>query len=251
MKKRFKFSFLTLALVTMVSFSGMGTSSVKANGIDSSSNIDLSSARYYDEETGQTLTNIYETTENGLREISFEEFKKVRAESKKIETMEQNIKNKSTFKEPNLSSEDISIRQIWRMYIESYHTDPYTGTSYAVSNQLTCPSNNTISCAIAHSFTTSQSDSFSANVSADMKANIKAGVSYTWNSTASTSTTYTITIKPGAKGTVMFQPYFIYTYGELKWYNDATYFGSDWVSGKSPKKLQTGELAGLVYGVVS
>lgn len=214
----------------------------------SSKVIDLGGARYHDAETGETLTSIYEITDDGLKEVSYEEFSAAREKQKKLDKEIASMKTNSIQK----SSHDsiINPMAVWSMYYESYNTDPYTGIPYAVSNPLGCPSNNTISCTISHTFSTSQSESFSANVTADISNKIKSGAGFTWTSSASLTTTYNVTVKPGAKGTIMFQPHFKYTYGELKWYNNGYHFSSEWVSGKSPKKLHTGELAGYVYGVV-
>lgn len=242
--RRIKFSILSvLAMVLLISISG--TSFAQGENLASKSEaINLGEARYFDAETGQTLTAIYEVTDDGFKEISSEEFKAQRAEQQKL------AKKVSELENAKLTSE-ITPFVLFNFYFPSYTTDPYMGNPYPVTNEMQCPSSNTVPCAIARQFSATETESFSANVTSDMTDSIKATAGFTWTQSASLSSTYTITIKPGSKGVIMFKPYFKYTYGELKWYSNGWYVSSEWVSGKSPKTLNGGELAGLVYGVVN
>jgi len=75
--------FKTLFVLTLVVSIGVGEASVSAKDnqeqpLGKSRNQIVLNAdkRYYDAETGQTISNIYQITEDGYKEITFEEFKR-------------------------------------------------------------------------------------------------------------------------------------------------------------------------------
>ncbi|MFE6796624.1 hypothetical protein [Paenibacillus chitinolyticus] len=70
----------SLALVSVFGFTGSGASAKSEEAQVKSTEV------YYDEESGQTITLIYRLTENGVKEISFDEFKK-------LEMMQNSKKN--------------------------------------------------------------------------------------------------------------------------------------------------------------
>ena len=200
---------------------------------------------YYDDETGQKITGIYETTENGLRELSFEEFKKIREDSKKA-----NGSLSTESKSPTGTENFKPATEIAHYYVKEYD-GTWVEPSYPISNTMFCSGPvGGPNCSISNTYSISKSESFSANVTSDWKIKIKAAASFTWNKTATTTTTYTFGIPAGGSGRVYFLPYFDHTHGTMTYYIDGVFAGSTPVDGYSPQKLSNGELHGIIFSEV-
>ncbi|MBT2761889.1 hypothetical protein [Paenibacillus sp. ISL-20] len=203
--------------------------------------VDLGTPQYYDSETGVTYSRIYQNTENGFEEISFEEFKasekkseEARAEIAAIQRSQdqQSLSNISPLANP--------------IYVENTYIETFHGTNEKVSSDMNCPSASS-GCAIEHAFSLTKTESFQAGLDFSIKQLITVGASFNWQTSATTSTTYIINIPKGAKGSVWFRPYYRYTGGT---YHPS--FGSPYsVYGMSPKKLSSGQLDGLIFGIIN
>ncbi|MFB7814066.1 hypothetical protein ACFC0X_07715 [Paenibacillus chitinolyticus] len=75
----------SLALVSVFGFTGSGASAKSEEAQVKSKEV------YYDEESGQTITSIYRLTENGVKEISFDEFKKIRNDAELKEKLNKDM----------------------------------------------------------------------------------------------------------------------------------------------------------------
>lgn len=246
---------LAVLLLAMVSLVGSGINPVLAQGGSNKDQaLNLGEGRYYDEETGQTLTTIYEVTEDGLKEVSFEEFKRNSNKSKALEEKfnrnKRNNRNNNISKDSKQNEDEISMFNGYFKEYDELSTATYIASPDAVSNEMGCPTYKTQSCSIQHSYSVSESETFSTNVEVGWESYIKAGAGFSWSSEASTSSSYTITIDPGATGQVMFKPYYDLTMGYFKQYYEGFLVEKDSVEGYSPQELSTGELKGYVYGVV-
>lgn len=100
---------------------------------------------------------------------------------------------------------------------------------------------------ITKNFTVTSSESFSVNVSSSIKKSaIQAGCGFTWISTASASTSYTVNLLPGESGYMSFQPYYNKVQGDLKLYSNWDgYITSEYANGLSVMKTDDGEPDGL------
>jgi hypothetical protein len=201
-----------------------------------------SNETYYDAETGQTIKDLYSITENGLVKITFEEFKAHR----KLKDKQSSLLTNSSISTTSFSSISPSP-QIWSyIYYQSSASQIYKG-SYAVSNPFSCAAG-AISCTSTVTWSTSESETFTASVTSEsIKSAIRVGASFAWNTTASISNSYALTIPPGKTGQIMFDPLLNKTTGTLYTYSDGYLVGTDYPSGYSPVKLQTGMLAGDVW----
>lgn len=100
------------------------------------------------------------------------------------------------------------------------------------------------------------SDSFGGNISitADIKKLIKAGVTFSWNTTASSSTSFggTFTVPEGKIGYIQFSPYFNYTTGTLnqKVFQNNTLISDKNYSAWGYSPVKVGDFADGLYAPV-
>ncbi|WP_222860364.1 DUF6060 domain-containing protein [Bacillus timonensis] len=136
---------------------------------------------------------------------------------------------------------------LWYQYIESGRTTSI-GNRIAVSAWVSCPSGGS-NCSITSSTGWSVSASYSAGISTSAaKSAVQGSASFTWNTTASRSTSYTIPIQPGKRGRMMFFPEFNYTYGTLRTWSGSTILETKSVNAQSPKKVVgTGDPDGTFF----
>lgn len=207
---------------------------------------------YYDEVTGETITDLYSITDSGLKKISFEEFKDQRDKSREdignIAKLEEALLFENANASMNAQKKSITpaAALIEYYYTENIGSQVYMA-SYALTNPLSCAAGAT-SCSSSYSVSKTETESFqvSANTEA-IKNAIKLGASFTWSTSATMQTTYTLTVPGGKSGEIRFQPLFNKTTGYLRGYINGQLVGTEVVTGYSPVKLATGMLAGSVY----
>ncbi|WP_338553572.1 hypothetical protein [Paenibacillus sp. KS-LC4] len=212
---------------------------------------------YYDVETGETITNIYAITEDGYKEISFETFKQIREEGKlnsnELET--QRVANESPLlKDKTLKEPYISTFALISNYVQTSYSDNWYNETNKVTNNFSCPANGA-GCSVMANYSLTKTEQFTAGMDSTYKSIIKGAVSFSWISSASVSSSYRLDLKPGQTGYINFMPAYRYTSGKLTvyssipWSTEKIYEGPAF--GASPRKLSTGELEGIVWGVVS
>lgn len=196
---------------------------------------------YYDGETGETITNLYTITEDGLKPITFEEFKEHRRQG-------QEEANRAKLEEQLLvNSQPFQIQTVTQYFYTQDTASQIYMASYPVTNPYYC-NTGAASCTTSVTISTTQTESYSANVVSEaIKDAVKIGASFTWSTAATLTNTYALTITAGQAGEIRFSPKFNKTVGTLKIYNDGWLAGSQTTTGYSPMKLQTGMLAGDVY----
>jgi len=251
----------TLALTFSL---GLGGSSVLAEGSTELVNtavkhVELKAdKRYFDVETGQTITNIYKVTEGGYQEITFEEFKKIRAESKKISDEAANLARQAeharSLESTNNSVSSAAATDIISLYTETNRSPNWLGSPEPISNPQHCDKD-LLSCPLSVSYSRTKTETFTAGIDLTLKSKIKAAVGGSWSTSASITSTYSFIMKPGQTAQAMFAPYYTFTSGTGKTtvisgtVSQVIFDG--YVQGMSPNKLSTGELSGLVYANVS
>lgn len=241
------YGFLSLAMllgvssITTVTASAAEVTTAKSDVANTTLGSSKSKEYYYDEETGDIITDLYTVTENGLKKISFEEFKAHRK-------LEKEMANASTKQISPISQQNtISALAITNYFYKQSTASQIYGGSYAVSNPLSC-SSGAVNCSANIQWSSTQTATYSANVTSEaIKSAIKIGASFSWANSASVSNTYALTVPPGKTGQIMFRPLFNSTTGMLDIYSNGYKIASQVTSAKSPVKLQTGALAGDVW----
>lgn len=207
---------------------------------------------YYDELTGDTITGMFRVTENGLQEISFEEFKALRAAS--MEAEKEEMSNQVALNSTIDPQSTIAPRNQLRLEYDELSNTRYSGLSYKVVPTKTCPSNAPQICENHVNWTASETEQWSANLDTEfLRSIVRANAGFTWSKTASISDTYVLYIPKGGWGEVWFTPYYNKSAGYLKTYGGPfldQLIGNDYVEGKSPAKLQNGLLDGLIWAKV-
>lgn len=204
--------------------------------------------RFYDPEFDAEIT-AYEKTESGLVPLTEEQYREFTQEKELEESEEpeypETESNLNSLKTASsgASTQDASTQayyEYWR-YSESKVTT-YVGNPIQVSSKIIC--NTSRGCSITKSVTSTVSSSFSVSGQAEKDA-IKAGVSYTWVSMASDSTTYSFNLKNGESGYIAFRPTKKKSSGKLKYYSNWDgYLFSKSAYCRNPVKLRTGEAKG-------
>lgn len=134
----------------------------------------------------------------------------------------------------------------WYVFRQTSGPTKYTGSLKKVSADLEAPNGGgSITTNVGYIST----HFFSATIgSQDQKSAIQAGATIGWQSSASTSTSYTVHLNPGEKGYIGFYPYYNKVTGNLELYGNwgdgliSTEYG---VAGYSVKLTSNGEADGL------
>ncbi|MDW7618053.1 hypothetical protein SC499_26230 [Peribacillus simplex] len=206
--------------------------------------------RFYDPEFKAEIS-AYENTENGLVPLTQEEYKALNEEKEEMESPEgtsANLFNRSSNPSVKSSTDGIvtpmdNYYEYWRYYESSVTT--YTGNPIQVTSTIYC--NTSGGCSISKSVSSTVSSSYSANVSTSAeKSAIQSGVSYTWVSSASDTSTYTFNLAKGNKGYIAFKPTKRKSSGTLKKYSNWDGFlYSKSAYCRNPVKLSNGEAKGV------
>ncbi|NGM84438.1 hypothetical protein G5B47_18670 [Paenibacillus sp. 7124] len=232
----------------------VGTNDIKSNKLTETLEADQKEY-YFDEETGEIITDLFTITDSGIKKLSFEDFKKHRKESQEAATQKAKLDEALLLNSALVNSSDNNQKSSsiasTPVLTEYYYTEGSAAqiymASYPVTNPLTCAAGAT-SCSASISFSKTEGQSFSANATTEaIKSAIKLGASFTWNSSATITTTYTLTVPGGKSGEIRFMPLFNKTTGTLRGYVNGQLVGSETTSGYSPVKLATGMLAGDIY----
>ncbi|MFN2746495.1 MULTISPECIES: DUF6060 domain-containing protein [Bacillus] len=198
--------------------------------------------RFYDPELDAEVT-AYENTENGLIPLTEEEYKEFTQDKESEESEFPDLSTTSFNSFKTASSGDFTTqdyREYWK-YSESKVTT-YTGNPIQVTSSINC--NTSGGCHITKNVSATVSASFSVNSQAEKSA-IKAGVSYTWVSSATDSSTYTFKLKKGERGYIAFKPTKRKSSGKLKRYSNWDgYLFSKSAYCRNPVKLSNGEAKG-------
>jgi len=238
----------SLALVSVFGFTGSGASAkseeaqVKSTGV------------YYDEESGQTITSIYRLTENGAKEISFDEFKKIKKDAELKEKLNKDMN--SNLNHQSLAAPSFSLQTISE-YVQTNFSESWYDTPKVVTTPFACPSNHpNPGCPESFSYALTAGESYTFGIDYTMMSKIKIAANRQWNTSATVSATYGMVIPPGKTGYLKFMSENVYSSGTGKTFAlqpsglYKTIFDG-YVYGYAPKKLSSGQLAGIIYGVIN
>lgn len=158
----------------------------------------------------------------------------------------------------NAGSEDINLEKTnsdnvmlsdyrnWYVFKQTSGPTQYVGSLKKVSADLVAPrGGGSITKSVGYTST----HFFSASIgSQDKKSAIQAGATIGWQSSASTSTSYTVNLRAGDKGYIGFYPYYNKVVGNLELYGnwgDGLISTERGVAGYSVKLTSDGEADGL------
>lgn len=158
----------------------------------------------------------------------------------------------------NAGSEDINVEETnndnvmlrdyrnWYVFRQTSGPTQYTGSLKKVSADLEAPKGGG---SITQSVETESIHFFSATIgSQDKKSAIQAGATIGWQSSAKSSTSYTVNLRAGERGYIGFYPYYNKVVGNLELYGnwgDGLISTERGVAGYSVKLTSTGEADGL------
>lgn len=158
----------------------------------------------------------------------------------------------------NAGSEDINVEETnndnvmlrdyrnWYVFRQTSGPTQYTGSLKKVSADLEAPKGGG---SITQSVETESIHFFSATIgSQDKKSAIQAGATIGWQSSAKSSTSYTVNLRAGERGYIGFYPYYNKVVGNLELYGnwgDGLISTERGVAGYSVKLTNTGEADGL------
>lgn len=210
---------------------------------------------YYDDETGQTITDIYLITDEGYKELSFEEFKKIRSEGKKFSEKLMGLQSNTEIKSyESINNPIVPLAVLWSTFTKSSETAVWYDQIHQVTNPYYCPTGSS-GCTTTLTYSLTKAEQFTAGIDGTVKSVIKGAISYSWNSSASILASYTLGIPAGKTGYVNFMPASYLVLGSYETWSITPYgsalIASGFAYGATPRKLVTGMLEGIVYGVVS
>ncbi|WP_146553228.1 hypothetical protein [Rummeliibacillus sp. SL167] len=170
---------------------------------------------FYDPEFNAEIS-AYANTEEGLVPLTQEEYNALNQEKEELEL--ETSDDSSSVKNTDGIVIPMDNYYEYYKYSESSVTT-YTGDPIQVTSTISC--NTSGGCSISKSVSSTVSSSYSANVNLSAeKSAIKSGVSYTWVSSASDTSTYTFSLKKGDKGYIAFKPSKRKSSGTLKKYSN-------------------------------
>ncbi|KSV59887.1 hypothetical protein [Acetivibrio ethanolgignens] len=206
-------------------------------------NIDLTNREniYYDESVG---ANVIAFTLNKDGSVNY--LTKTEADSITKNAGSEDINLKET--NSNKINDKIMLRDYRNWYVFRQTSEPtlYTGSLKKVSADLVAPrGGGSITKNVGYTST----HFFSASIgSQDKKSAIQAGATIGWQSSASTSTSYTVNLRAGEKGYIGFYPYYNKVVGDLELHGnwgDGLISTERGVAGYSVKLTSDGEADGL------
>lgn len=206
-------------------------------------NIDLTNREniYYDESVG---ANVIAFTLNKDGSVNY--LTKTEADSITKNAGSEDINLKET--NSNKINDKIMLRDYRNWYVFRQMSEPtlYTGSLKKVSADLVAPrGGGSITKNVGYTST----HFFSASIgSQDKKSAIQAGATIGWQSSASTSTSYTVNLRAGEKGYIGFYPYYNKVVGDLELHGnwgDGLISTERGVAGYSVKLTSDGEADGL------
>lgn len=185
------------------------------------------------------IIKVYRITEDGLQEVSIEEYLNFKSETAK------NFNGKVTSSDSEIEPKDVYT---YYKYDESGSREVRrTDLRKRVSSYAENYTSGTVTKAI--SYATSQGYSLSTNLNSGELTALKSGVSFTWNSSASVSETDTMPISPYHRGWWEHDPLMYKSWGYVKKYNTlGDLLSSKYVTSYSPKKLN-GHLDGYLLAM--
>lgn len=200
-------------------------------------------------ETGQSLVRAIRLDQTG-KPIDIDLYTYAKQLNKQVLKQKQRLFNKKNIEEKqSLHSSKVkpALTFIYYDFEEVRHWSEL-GTPIKVTPSVVGPA----SLSYGNSETASQSFNINISASADVTDKIRAGAGFTWNTSASTNTSFGVTfnISSGRTGYVQFRPYQNVTYGTV---NELYYQYGDLISkknlgdavGTSPIKLQNGFADGV------
>ena len=202
-------------------------------------NIDLTNREniYYDESLG---ANVIAFTLNEDGSVKYLTKTEVDSITKNAGSEDINLKE--------ANSDKVMLRDYRNWYVFRQTSGPtlYTGSLKKVSADLVAPrGGGSITKNVGYTST----HFFSASIgSQDKKAAIQAGATIGWQSSASTSTSYTVNLRAGEKGYIGFYPYYNKVVGNLELYGnwgDGLISTERGVAGYSVRLTSDGEADGL------
>lgn len=199
----------------------------------------------FDPYSGKYMGDVYKVTNGKLEKVNFQEYLNNQAKSNATVKMTEEMKsqNQSINKLNDISPMEVNYR--WYEFERTGQYEFHAGWE-RVSATIMCPSAS-VSCSIAQQYSLTKSQSWNAGFGIDLTKKIKTNAGFTWTDSATVSSTYTFTIKPGAQGYVAFNPRYNQTVGWAKTYDSIRGLVSkDWVDARSPYKLNNGQLDGWV-----
>lgn len=215
---------------------------------------------YYDASTGETVMAVYRMNAKGEPyQVPLDQWVKEKEAEKSF--WESEMKKEAAFKtsQASPSSTDTktgtgtvspnsgSVYYTYDRYDEGTNTF-VSGYRQKMSNNVNCTTSGQ-DCPITAQWSMTTSSEFSANVgSATEKNAISGGVSYTYNSSATTSMSYTLYVPKGTTGYLAFTPFLRYSSGYIRHYEYAygvnRLISSEWSWTKYPMKLYNGTADG-------
>ncbi|NDI37129.1 hypothetical protein [Chengkuizengella sediminis] len=135
---------------------------------------------------------------------------------------------------------------------------PYYGPAERASNPHQCisPDVDDVYCTTSISYSLTKSETYSANVDITWKKYVKTGASFSWNTSASVSSTYSVRHPENTQAWIEFKPRYNVTIGKLVTttyteFFEVLYEEREDADGYSPSKLSNGQLQGIVKSYVT
>ncbi|MCL6611667.1 MAG: hypothetical protein K6T66_09040 [Peptococcaceae bacterium] len=169
---------------------------------------------------------MFRVTENGLKEISIEEYLNTQSE--------EQFKKTKNLNEKGLESQKAVIQSSYDYYDE-YGWGTFRKSGGRCSRYAENYTSNTMSYAIQYSKT--QGYSVSVSLTTPEFSALKAGVSFTWNNSASVSDTATLYVSPYHRGWWEFDPLMNNSWGVIEHYEGGVLVSEKFVDAYSPKKI--------------
>jgi len=197
---------------------------------------------YYDESLGAYVVSFTLNSDNTLNYLTKSEVNALNTEGNTLNSSNTNISEL-----PNTDEDSLSILADYYEYYKFVKTSgpvKYVGTRRKVSADFEAPpAGGSVSKSV--SFTISATYSAGVTTSAQKSA-IQANAGFSWNVSATASTTYTANLSAGQTGYLAFTPYYNKVSGNLQLYSNWDgLISSTSATGYSVMKTYDGEPDGL------
>lgn len=184
-----------------------------------------------------TIAKVYRVTENGLKEVSIEEYLQHKADT--LSQITYNSLSTNSISSDSISNEPIA--EDYYVYNESSaslvrRTDLRKRVSIFVQNTTSLPASKTIAYSSTHSY------SISGNATFEITQAVKAGVSFTWTDSASINDSATLQIPAYYYGWWEFDPLMNKSVGYVNQYSFTGILrSSTYTTAYSPNKINGNE----------
>lgn len=198
----------------------------------------------FDPYSGKYIGDVYKVKNGILEKVDFQEYlNEMERSNENVKLSEQMQKNNATELLNDISPMEVNYK--WFEFEKTGQYIFYSGYEKA-SATIFCPSG-TINCSIAQQYSLTKTQSWNIGLGIDLLKKVKSNAGFTWQDSATVSSTFTFTLNPGTKGYVAFNPRHNQVLGWAKTYDSMRgLISKDWVDARSPIKLNNGQLEGYV-----